>query len=42
MPDLKSLDPDALRTKSEDLVIGLQMAAPKIGLYAPTLEDLTQ
>jgi iron uptake system component EfeO len=42
VPDLKSLDPDALRTKSEDLVIGLQMAAPKIGLYAPTLEDLTQ
>jgi iron uptake system EfeUOB component EfeO/EfeM len=41
-PDLKSLDTDALRTKSEDLVIALQMAAPKIGLYAPTLEDLTQ
>jgi iron uptake system EfeUOB component EfeO/EfeM len=40
--DLKSLDTDALRTKSEDLVIALQMAAPKIGLYAPTLEDLTQ
>lgn len=41
-PDLKSLDTDALRTKSEDLVIALQTAAPKIGLYAPTLEDLTQ
>ncbi len=40
--DLKSLDTDALRTKSEDLVIALQTAAPKIGLYAPTLEDLTQ
>jgi iron uptake system EfeUOB component EfeO/EfeM len=40
--DLKSLDTDALRTKSEDMVIALQMAAPKIGLYAPTLEDLTQ
>jgi iron uptake system component EfeO len=40
--DLKSLDTDALRTKSEDLVIALQVAAPKIGLYAPTLEDLTQ
>lgn len=40
--DLKSLDTDALRTKSEDLVIALQTAAPKIGLRAPTLEDLTQ
>ncbi len=40
--DLKTLDTDALRTKSEDLVIALQTAAPKIGLYAPTLEDLTQ
>jgi iron uptake system EfeUOB component EfeO/EfeM len=40
--DLKVLDTDALRAKSEDLVIALQMAAPKIGLNAPTLEDLTQ
>lgn len=40
--NLKSLDPDALRTNSEDLVIALQTAAPRIGLYAPTLEDLTQ
>jgi iron uptake system EfeUOB component EfeO/EfeM len=42
VPDLKSLDTDALRTNSEDLVIALQTAAPKIGLRAPTLEDLTQ
>jgi len=40
--ELKSLDTDVLRTKSEDLVIALQTAAPKIGLRAPTLEDLTQ
>ncbi len=41
-PDLKSLDPDRLRAKSEELVLALQSAAPKIGLIAPTLEDLTQ
>jgi iron uptake system component EfeO len=42
VPDLKSLDPETLRNKSEDLVIALQNAAPKLGLIAPTLEDLTQ
>lgn len=41
-PDLKSLDPDRLRAKSEELVLALQTAAPKIGLTAPTLEDITQ
>jgi iron uptake system EfeUOB component EfeO/EfeM len=41
-PDLKSLDSDQLRAATEDLVISLQSAAPKIGLNAPTLEDLTQ
>jgi iron uptake system component EfeO len=40
--DLKSLDSDQLRAQTEDLVIALQSAAPKLGLYAPTLEDLTQ
>jgi iron uptake system EfeUOB component EfeO/EfeM len=40
--DLKSLDPNKLRIKSEDVVIALQKAAPKIGLNAPTLEELTQ
>lgn len=42
VPDLKSLDADRLRAKSEDLVLALQSAAPKLGLIAPTLEDLTQ
>jgi iron uptake system component EfeO len=42
VPDLKSLESDKLRNKSEDLVIALQSAAPKLGLIAPTLEDLTQ
>jgi len=42
VPDLKNLDPDRLRAKSEDLVIALQSAATKLGLIAPTLEDLTQ
>jgi iron uptake system EfeUOB component EfeO/EfeM len=41
-PDLKSLDTDQLRAQTEELVIALQSAAPKLGLYAPTLEDLTQ
>lgn len=41
-PNLKRLDTDRLRSKSEDLVIALQSAAPKLGLTAPTLEDLTQ
>lgn len=40
--DLKQLDADRLRAKTEDLVIALQTAAPKMGLIAPTLEDLTQ
>jgi iron uptake system EfeUOB component EfeO/EfeM len=42
VPDLESLDPDRVRAKSEDLVLALQSAAPKLGLIAPTLEDLTQ
>jgi iron uptake system component EfeO len=40
--DLRGLDPDKLRTKTEDLVINLQAAAPKIGLRTPTLEDIAQ
>ena len=42
VPDLKSLDPDRLRAKTEELVLSLQSAAPRLGLNAPTLEDLTQ
>jgi len=40
--DLNSLDPDKLRSKTEDLVINLQAAAPRIGLQTPTLEDIAQ
>jgi iron uptake system component EfeO len=39
---LKRLEPAKLRAKSEELVVLLQTAAPKIGLNAPTLEDLVQ
>ena len=38
--DLQSLDSSGLRAESEELIIALQSAAPKIGLRAPTLEDL--
>jgi len=40
--ELKALDPQTLRAKSEEVVVLLQKAAPRIGLRAPTLEDLTQ
>jgi len=40
--DLRSLDADKLRTDSEELVVVLQMAAPKIGLSKPTLEEGSQ
>jgi iron uptake system component EfeO len=40
--DIKSLDPEKLRAKSEELIVALQTAAPKIGLRTPTLEDITQ
>jgi iron uptake system component EfeO len=40
--DLKRLEPAKLRAKSEELVVLLQTAAPKIGLKTPTLEDLVQ
>jgi iron uptake system component EfeO len=39
---LKRLEPAKLRAKSDELVVLLQTAAPKIGLNAPTLEDLVQ
>jgi iron uptake system component EfeO len=38
-PDLKRVDPDALRKASEYLVISLQAVGPKIGLSTPTLEE---
>jgi iron uptake system component EfeO len=40
--DLKSLDPGKLRATSEELVVDLQKAGPKIGLRAPTLEEIAQ
>lgn len=40
--DVKSMEPDKVRAKSEELVVALQEAAPKIGLRTPTLEDITQ
>jgi iron uptake system component EfeO len=42
VPDLKSVDADALRKASEMLIVSLQAAAPKIGLAMPTLEDTSQ
>ncbi|HEV2099305.1 MAG TPA: EfeM/EfeO family lipoprotein [Stellaceae bacterium] len=42
VPDLKSLDPDKLRARSEELIVLLQQAGPKIGLRAPTLEEIAQ
>ena len=40
--DLKSLDAQALRAGSEDLVVSLQDTATALGLRRPTLEDLSQ
>jgi iron uptake system component EfeO len=40
--DLRNLDGEKLRTDSEELVALLQMAAPKIGLGKPTLEEGAQ
>src|SRR5215831_17530584 len=39
IPDLRKLDAERLRADSEELVALLQMAAPKIGLNKPTLEE---
>ena len=38
--DLKSLDPEKLRAASEELIVVLQTAAPKIGLRSPSLEEI--
>jgi iron uptake system component EfeO len=42
LQDLREVDAQALRARSEAVVIALQAVAPKIGLRQPTLEDLTQ
>jgi iron uptake system EfeUOB component EfeO/EfeM len=39
IPDLRNLDAGKLRADSEELIALLQMAAPKIGLDKPTLEE---
>jgi len=41
-PDLKTIDSSRLRAVSEALVLSLRTAAPKVGLIAPTLEQLSQ
>jgi iron uptake system component EfeO len=40
--DLRNLDADNLRAVSEELVVLLEMAAPKLGLRKPTLEEGAQ
>jgi iron uptake system component EfeO len=40
--DLKSLDPEKLRAASEELIVVLQTAAPKIGLRSPSLEEIAE
>jgi iron uptake system EfeUOB component EfeO/EfeM len=40
--DLKSLEPEKLRAASEEVIVVLQMAAPKIGLRSPSLEEIAQ
>ena len=37
--DLRRLDAEKLRTDSEELVALLEMAAPKLGLSKPALEE---
>jgi iron uptake system component EfeO len=40
--DWRKLDSDKLRATSEELIVALQSSAPKIGLRAPTLEEIPQ
>ena len=42
VPDLKKLEPENLRIASEELIVVLQMAAPKIWLRSPSLEEIAQ
>jgi iron uptake system component EfeO len=41
-PDLMSLDSEKLRAASEELIVVLQSAAPKIGLRSPALEEIAE
>ena len=40
--DLKGVDPEKLRAASEELIVILQSAAPKIGLRSPSLEEIAE
>jgi hypothetical protein len=40
--ELRRLDPEKLGAVSEELVVTLQNAAPRIGLERPTLEESVQ
>jgi iron uptake system component EfeO len=40
--DLRRLDPDKLRSASEEFIVTLQNSAPKIGLRSPTMEEISQ
>jgi iron uptake system component EfeO len=42
VPDLKSLESEKLRAASEEVIVMLQTAAPKVGLRAPSLEEIAQ
>jgi iron uptake system component EfeO len=42
VPDAKNLQSRKIRAASEELIVALQSAAPKMGLVRPTLEDITQ
>jgi iron uptake system component EfeO len=42
VPDLKSLESEKLRAANEELIVMLQTAAPKVGLRAPSLEEIAQ
>ena len=42
VPDLKSLQSEKLRGASEELIVMLQTAAPKVGLRAPSLEEIAE
>jgi iron uptake system EfeUOB component EfeO/EfeM len=39
VPELRRIDPDHLRTVSEELVVALQKSAPGLGLQTPSLEE---
>jgi iron uptake system component EfeO len=40
--DRKTIESQKVRSASEEFIVALQEAAPKVGLRTPTLEDMTQ